>query len=233
MMILGGIQRHSMIDFPGTPACVLFVQGCNFQCPYCHNPSLVQGRSVPDDSLDQGEAIQLLKERRGFLEAVVISGGEPTLQEGLPPFCQEIKELGYAVKLDTNGSRPRMLQSLLASGTVDYIAMDIKTHPERYGPLVWSRPNAAAIQESIRLILASGIPHEFRTTCLRPLVDAPIIGQIARLIEGADLFALQQVRPGDVLDPAFCEDRSRYYDAMDLEDFRSLATPHVKRCIVR
>jgi pyruvate formate lyase activating enzyme len=232
-MILGGIHLHSMIDFPGTPACVLFSQGCNFQCPYCHNPSLVQSRPISDGSLDRGNVMELLKERRGFLDGVVISGGEPTLQADLPGLCQELKALGYAVKLDTNGSRPRMLQTLLSAGAVDYIAMDVKTLPDRYAPLIWSRPDPAAIQESIRLILTAGIPHEFRTTCMRPLVDAAIIPQIARLIEGAALFALQRARPGDVLNPVFCNDRSRHYDTIDIEFFQSLAARHVQKCIVR
>ncbi len=185
------------------------------------------------DPLDPAEVIDLLRERQGFLEGVVLSGGEPTLQADLPRYCRELKDLGYAVKLDTNGSRPQMLRTLLSGRLVDYIAMDIKTHPDRYTPLVWFRPDAAALRESIALILTAGIPHEFRTTCMGPLVDSSLIGQIARLIDGADLYALQQVRTGEVLDPDFCRNSGRAYGPEELALFRSLAAAHVKRCIVR
>lgn len=222
-----------MIDFPGKLACVLFVPGCNFRCPYCHNPSLALNQIDPINTLTLEETIDFLCERQGFLDGVVITGGEPTLQPELLSVCRKIRQLGYPIKIDTNGSRPKAIEALLAASAVDYIAMDVKSDPERYAPLLLPEADPASILSSIRLILKSGVMHEFRTTCINPLVDLSVIKKISRLVEGADLYVLQQFQTTQVLDPDYCRESGRRHDGQTLEMFRSLAAPWVKRCIVR
>jgi pyruvate formate lyase activating enzyme len=232
-MIFGGIQENSMIDFPGKLACVLFVPGCNFRCPYCHNPSLALNQIDPENTLTIQEGIDFLIERQGFLDGVVITGGEPTLQPELLSVCQKIKQLGYPIKMDTNGSRPKVIAALLAAGVIDYIAMDIKCDPEHYVPQIWPNGDPAAVLSSVGLILGSGVAHEFRTTCIHPLVTHSTIEKMSRLVEGADLYVLQQFHTSHVLDPAYCRETGRRHDAQTLEFFRSVAAPRVKKCIVR
>lgn len=232
-MIFGGIQQNSMIDFPGKLACMLFVPGCNFRCPYCHNPSLALNQIDPENTLTIAEAMDFLLERQGFLDGVVITGGEPTLQPELLSVCEKIKQLGYPIKIDTNGSRPKAIEALIAAGVVDYIAMDVKSAPEHYVPLILAKGDPGSILSSIRLILKSGVAHEFRTTCIHPLVDLSIIKKISRLVEGADLYVLQQFHTRQVLDPDYCRESGRRHDEQTLEVFRSVAAPWVKRCIVR
>lgn len=128
-MIIGGIQKNSLIDYSEKISCVVFLAGCNFTCPYCHNPDLVRWKSASKPPIDENEICAFLESRKGFLDGVVISGGEPTLNDGLPLFLERIKRLGYSVKLDTNGTRPRMIGHLIENGLVDYIAMDIKADP--------------------------------------------------------------------------------------------------------
>lgn len=127
--MIGGWQKNTIIDYPGKVSCVLFLSGCNFSCPYCHNPNLVKVDGLPSCFLDEQTVLNFLEKRRGFLGGVVISGGEPTLQRDLFVLCKRIKQIGYPVKLDTNGSRPEVLKRLLKEGLVDYIAMDIKNRP--------------------------------------------------------------------------------------------------------
>lgn len=232
-MIFGGIQENSMIDFPGKLACVLFASGCNFRCPYCHNPSLALNRIDPENTLTIAQAMDFLLERQGFLDGVVITGGEPTLQPELLSVCEKIKLIGYPIKLDTNGSHPKVIEALIAAGVVDYIAMDVKSAPEHYAPLILAKGDPGSIHASIRLVLESGIAHEFRTTCINPLVDLSIIKTISRLVKGADLLVLQQFHTRQVLAPDYCRESGRRYDEQTLEIFRSVAAPWVKRCIVR
>jgi pyruvate formate lyase activating enzyme len=232
-MRFGGIQENSMIDFPGKLACVLFVPGCNFRCPYCHNPALALNQIDGINMLTLAEAVAFLVERQGFLDGVVITGGEPTLQPSLLGACKKIKELGYPIKIDTNGSRPEVIEALFAAGVIDYIAMDVKTDPKHYIPLIRPDGDPAAILSSIQLILRSGVAHEFRTTCINPLVNLTAIETISKLVEGADLYVLQQFHTAQVLDPVYCRENTRRHDTEMLALFRSTAEPRVKRCIVR
>ncbi|MBW1769313.1 MAG: anaerobic ribonucleoside-triphosphate reductase activating protein, partial [Deltaproteobacteria bacterium] len=135
-MLFGGLQKSSLIDYPGKLSCVLFLSGCNFDCPYCHNPGLVKGRFSDHAQFEEKTVYDFLEKRRGFLDGVVVSGGEPTLQKDLVSLCEKLKEMGYPVKLDTNGSRPQVLRSLIDEGLVDYIAMDIKTDLLRYSSFI-------------------------------------------------------------------------------------------------
>jgi pyruvate formate lyase activating enzyme len=230
-MIIGGLQKTSLIDYPGKVSCVCFVSGCNFRCPYCHNPDLVQN---PGNAfLDEGTFLGFIKERQGFLDGVVISGGEPTLQSDLPAFLSRIKREGYSVKLDTNGSHPRMLRDLIGKRLVDYVAMDIKTDPSLY-PLYMQREiDPECIRGSIKLIMASDIPYEFRTTCVRPIVGAETVETIGRLIQGCFLYVLQQFNGVRVLQPDFFENRKAGYDQEEMMQLKSIAEPWVEKCIVR
>ena len=230
-MIIGGLQKTSLIDFPGKVSCVCFVSGCNFRCPYCHNPDLVNhpGKAF----LDENGFFAFIRERQGFLDGVVLSGGEPTLQNDLPAFLSRIKREGYAVKLDTNGSHPRMIQELVARRLVDYIAMDIKTDPSLY-PLYMQREiDPDNIRSSIRLITASDIPYEFRTTCVRPIVSEETVESIGRLIQGSFLYVLQHFSHTRVLQPDFFENRNAGYDPEEMMHLKSIAEPWVQKCIVR
>lgn len=232
-MIFGGIQKTSLIDFPGKVSCVLFTPGCNFTCPYCHNPDLARNRTDLLLPIAEETVIDFLESRKGLLEGVVITGGEPTLHKSLGRFCKKVKKLGYPVKLDTNGSHPEHLNDLLADTLVDYIAMDIKTDPYEYAPDIHPASQPKSLLSSIDSILSSGLPHEFRTTCLAPFVDARIVTRIATLIEGADLYVLQKFKAGVVLDPDFIKEKTTPCSDNDLLAFQSIAAPFVTRCIIR
>lgn len=232
-MIFGGLQKQSLIDFPGKLACVLFTSGCNFTCPYCHNPDLVgkPGSHKPKLALDG--VFGFLEQRRKFLEGVVISGGEPTLHADLGAICRNIHSMGYAIKLDTNGSHPGVLDQLIRDKLVDYIAMDIKTDPAAYPRAIAPQNCSESIQQSIDLVMSCGLPYEFRTTCVQPFVDQLILEKIARRIEGARCFALQPFKAENILAPAFFREQPPPYSREDLNRLQTLAAVWVQSCIVR
>lgn len=229
-MRFGGLQKNSLIDFPGKVSCVVFVSGCNFHCPYCHNPDLIDP-SV--DRIPRSEILSFLENRKTFLDGVVISGGEPTLQKDLISFCEKIKSMGYALKVDTNGSRPDVLKALIQSGLVDHVAMDLKTLPRLYNPVLSPSMNPRTLLESIRLILASPIDHEFRTTCAKPLVDETILQDLARMISGARRYALQVFREPGVLFPDFFKNEKKQFSRNELLAFKTILENHVQECLVR
>jgi len=231
-MFFSGIQKSSLIDYPGKVSCILFVAGCNFTCPYCHNPELALGRKSNLPSISETDALKFLSQRAGLLDGLVITGGEPTLQVGLAKFCRRVKQLGFPIKLDTNGSRPEALRQLLHEQVIDYVAMDIKTLPNRYTPHLSTKHIAPRLMESIQLVLGTN-HHEFRTTCLAPFVDIATIGQIAKLIQGAHLYVLQNFQGTRVLDPEFIEKNAHRFSAQAMAEFKSLVKPYVRRCILR
>ena len=233
-MVLGGLQKSSLIDYPGKISCVLFLSGCNFVCPYCHNPDLAKG--FPGENISENSIYDFLEKRKGFLDGVVISGGEATLSKGLFDFCRRIKQIGYPIKIDTNGSRPETIQDLIDENLVDYIAMDVKTDSARYPSLVKkSEVDSIAdnIVASIQTIMKSEIGYEFKTTCVKPFVDVDAIESISRLISGAKLYALQKFQNTGVLQPEFFHDHEYGYSNDELMNLKSIAKPWVKRCIVR
>lgn len=232
-MTLGGLHRNSLIDYPGRISCVLFLTGCNFRCPYCHNPGLARGGPPQTPLCDDEEVYSFLERRRQFLEGVVLTGGEPTLTGDLVALCERIKTLGYPVKLDTNGSRPEVLKKLIREGLVDYVAMDIKTDPFRYSPVIAEELDPATIFKSVQVVMESAPAYEFRTTCVRPLVDRSAVEAIAELISGAPLYALQRFHQADVLDPAFFKDGDAVCGEEEILLFHSVAAPRVKSCIIR
>ncbi len=232
-MRIGGLQKHSLIDYPGKVGCVLFLSGCNFRCPYCHNPQLVEKPGTRPAAIRIEDALSFLERRRGLIEGVVISGGEPTLCRGLPDACRRLKTMGYAVKLDTNGSRPQVIRRLAAEGLVDYLAMDIKMEPERYAGCISRRCDAGAVIDGIRRVMESGVDYEFRTTCVKPLVTPQTIDCIARLIRGSRLYVLQPFRAGCMLRPEVFEGIDPSVSALEMERLKEIAAPWVERCILR
>lgn len=168
-MKIGGLQPVSASDFPGRLAAIVFTQGCNFRCPFCHNASLLPLDG--DGLIGEDEVFDFLSRRRRLLTGVVITGGEPCLQPDLAEFCRKVKALGFGVKLDTNGSRPQVIEALLAENLVDFIAMDIKAPLDRLRELTGTTGHDARINRSISLIAASGVDHLFRTTDVTPLLS--------------------------------------------------------------
>ena len=232
-MQLGGLQKTSLIDYPGKLSCVLFFSGCNFDCPYCHNPQLARGCRVGSPTTIGNQINGFLKRRRTFLDGVVLSGGEPTIQKDLASSCRKLKKMGYAVKLDTNGSRPQVIRRLLNEKLVDYIAMDIKTHPLNYSPVISRSQNARRILSSIQIILDSAPDYEFRTTCIKPLVSESIITQIGRRIKGAKRYALQRFNNVNVLHPDYFLKIGQPHRDDQLLELKAAAAPWVTECIIR
>jgi pyruvate formate lyase activating enzyme len=162
-MQIGGFQKLSFIDFPETIASVVFTQGCNWRCPWCHNPGLVYPEQF-DSPIPEEEIFSYLVSRKKYIEGVVVSGGEPTLQADLPDFLERVRELGFKTKLDTNGSRPSKLAELLDRQLLDFVAMDIKSAPETYSKLIGVSVDIRLVEESVHRIKSSGLPYQFRTT---------------------------------------------------------------------
>lgn len=176
-MNIAGLQKMTLLDFPGRVACTVFLQGCNFRCPFCHNSDLLPGKG--DVLMDDQQLLAFLKKRQGLLDGVCITGGEPTLQETLPELLQNIKALGFAVKLDTNGGRPEVLKAVVEAGLVDYVAMDIKNSPDAYGKTAGIKESLLRkVEESIRYLLSNKVDYEFRTTVVAELHDGASVEQM-------------------------------------------------------
>lgn len=189
-MLILGLQKLTLLDYPGRTACTVFTGGCNFRCPFCHNaPLVLPGRE--QEPYTEEEVLSYLKKRAGLLDGVCVSGGEPTLQEDLEAFLRQVKALGYPVKLDTNGSRPEALRALLRQGLADYVAMDVKSSPEEYARACGVPVDLEKVNESIDLLLSGCVDYEFRTTVVAGLHTPQIIEQTARRIAGAKRYFLQ------------------------------------------
>lgn len=179
--MIAGLQKMTLLDYPGKVACTVFLAGCNFRCPFCHNSQLLGAEA--EKIMDTEQFLTFLKGRRGLLDAVCVSGGEPTLTPGLEELLRAIKALGYSVKLDTNGSCPQVLKALVAEGLVDYVAMDVKNSPARYGETVGvSQPDLQSVEESLRFLLAGNVGYELRTTVVLPLHDDASITEMGRWV---------------------------------------------------
>ncbi|MBQ2696671.1 MAG: anaerobic ribonucleoside-triphosphate reductase activating protein [Clostridia bacterium] len=190
-MNFSGFQKLTLLDYPGHVACTLFTKGCNFRCPFCHNALLVteqqEGETYSDETV-----LSYLKKRVGILDGVCITGGEPLLQKELPDFIRKVKELGFLVKLDTNGSFPDRLKALACEGLIDYVAMDVKNSMERYGETVdLQNFSTEAVEESIDFLLEGNVPYEFRTTVVAEFHTPQDIVAIAKRIQGAEKYFLQ------------------------------------------
>lgn len=222
MVSIQGLQTLTLLDYPGRVACTVFTGGCNFRCPFCQNSGLLacgQPGQYTEHAL-----LEFLDSRRNLLDGVCISGGEPLLQKELPQLLQQIKNMGYLVKLDTNGAFPERLEPLLRQGVVDYVAMDVKNSPARYGEACGvGQLYLAKVQRSVRLLLQGAVPYEFRTTVVRELHGAEELQAIGRWIQGAQRYFLQSFEDSEhVLQPGL-----HSYTADELEALRQLVLPWV------
>lgn len=179
-MRISGLQKMTLLDYPGKIACTVFLGGCNFRCPFCHNGELLDGAMTP--VMEEEEFLAFLSKRMGLLDAVCVSGGEPTLQPGLADLLEEIKKMGYLVKLDTNGSRPEILKDLVNRGLLDYVAMDIKNAPHRYGQTAGVTVQMEQIEESIRFLLEDRVDYELRTTVVEQLHDCDAVERMGQWV---------------------------------------------------
>jgi pyruvate formate lyase activating enzyme len=229
-MKIAGLVRSSLIDYPGGVAAVVFTQGCNFRCGFCHNPDLIslqpQASSIP---LSETDFLDFLEKRIGKLDGVVITGGEPLIQPDIEEFIVKIKALGFAVKLDTNGSNPKKLSTLITNKLIDYIAMDIKGPLAKYADIC-AYPNTKVIQRSVKIIIDSGLPYEFRTTVLPAYHEARDFVQIGELIKGASVYTIQGFRPQITLDPVLAD--AKPFSTEELKKFSDIMTPYVGKVVI-
>lgn len=227
-MKIGGLQKVSLIDYPGKITAIIFTIGCNFHCPYCHNPELVDETA---DELSEDEIFAFLERRKGLLDAVTITGGEPTLHADLLEVMRRIKAMGFLVKLDSNGTHPDILRQAQDEKLVDYIAMDIKSPLHTYAHTVARPVDIEAIAESIELLKNGAVPYEFRTTVVKALLTPDDIRAIGEDIRGAKMYYLQKFVPTKTLNPAFI--RKTTYTDTEFETMRSLMEQYVECCQIR
>ncbi len=226
-MKIQGLQKTTLLDYPEKVACTVFTGGCNFRCPFCHNASLVLRES--ENTISEEEFFKFLSRRKGILDGVCITGGEPLMQPDILDFILKIKEMGFAVKLDTNGSLYKPLEKIISMNAVDYIAMDIKNSPQKYALTAGIDKTPESIFESIKLIMSCGIPYEFRTTVVKEYHTLDDITEAAKLISGARRYYLQNFTDsGDII----CSSLSSVSES-DIKKMRDTALPFVKHCEVR
>jgi pyruvate formate lyase activating enzyme len=245
-MLIGGLQKFSLLDYPGSLSAIIFTQGCNFRCHFCYNPMLVwpvrdgklkyetpEGGKITDHPhIQEDDLLFFLRERKGKLDAVVITGGEPTLHRDLPDFMRKVKKEGFLVKLDTNGTDPDMLKGLIEKKLVDYLAMDIKSSLENYAKTVNVEVDLAKIKKSIKIIRESGLPHEFRTTVVPGLVSKEDIENIGKMIKGAKAWYLQQFKKDmPLVDIEY--GKVKPYSKKELREMKELGRKYVEVCEIR
>lgn len=230
-MKIGGLQKLTLIDYPGKVAATVFLIGCNFRCPYCHNPELVNPELVEGQSqIKESDFFKFLDERKGFLDGVCITGGEPTIHSDLLIFIQKIKKRGFSVKLDTNGSNSAILEYLINNDLVDFVAMDIKTSILKYNK-VKAKDKISQVQKSINIIKNSGKDYEFRTTVVPGIVDEKDIKEIGKWLKGAKKIVLQQFRPKKTLNPSF--KNIKPYSLQNLKKMVKILEPNVEKVELR
>lgn len=227
-MVIGGVQKFSTVDDPGYIVAGVFTVGCNMRCGYCHNPELVlpeqYAGGIPED-----EIFEFLRSRRGKLDGVFISGGEPTMQADLPDFVRKCKRMGFRIKLDTNGTHPEMLREMLDENLIDFIAMDVKGPLSKYSQIAARPVNLDAIKESIRLIKT--VDHEFRTTIVKGQLSVEDFELVGELVDGAERFALQYFVTGPrLVSPQFRDRKS--FSEEEMNRAKEIMLRHVKECVV-
>lgn len=228
-MQIGGIQKTSFIDYPGKIAAVIFTNGCNFSCGYCHNGDLAQGFSKK--SLEEHEILKYLKSRINKLDAVVISGGEPTLQKDLAHFIKEIKAMSFPVKLDSNGTNPEIIKKLVSEKLVDYIAMDVKAPLETYELITSRKIDVNKIKDSIDFIKNCGIDYEFRTTVVKSQLSFDDFEKIGRLLSGSRLYFLQKFKNNSTLNLDFSKEET--YSDEEFLKIKSMLEKYIKNVGIR
>jgi len=228
-MIIKGLQKLTLIDYPDTVACTIFTFGCNLRCPYCHNPELVvdDGR----ENIDVEEIFHFLEERKDFLDGVCVTGGEPTLHQDLPEFLSKIKQMGFLIKLDTNGTNPEMIDRLIKNKLIDYIAMDIKSPLERYEDVCKSKVDLDSIKKSVEMIKNSGIDYEFRMTVPPQTFEEKDFVSISEWLKGSKKFYLQQFKGIKTLDKSFIGKESVSLE--QLNQFYNILKPSFQICGIR
>lgn len=230
MITIGGLQKLTLIDFPGNLACTIFLSGCNFKCPWCYSRELVLPQNIKlQPKISQDEVFDFLAARKNLLGGVVICGGEPTIHEDLAGFIEKIKKMNFLVKLDTNGSNPQALKGLIAENLIDYAAMDVKLPKERYYEL--SGADAQKIAQSIQILKNSKIDSEFRTTVVPSVHTKKDIIAIAKWISPAKKYYLQNFRPEKTIDPEF--EAKKPFSDEDLLDMQKAVAPLFETCRIR
>jgi len=231
-MRIGGLQPVTLLDHPQKVAAIIFASGCNMRCPFCYNSSLVIPEIIEKSSfIPEVDLIAFLKKRKKYLDGIVLSGGEPTIQPDIKEFCSKVKAIGYDIKLDTNGLAPKILKELILEGLIDYIAMDIKGPIDNYKNFCGVDIDPASIRESIDLIINSKLPYEFRTTLVKQLHKEKDIEEMAKSISGAKLYYLQNFTKQDMLvDSNFS---GRAFIGAEIEKFKNIAQKFVNNCVIR
>lgn len=231
-MLIGGLQHLTLIDYPGKLAATVFLAGCDFRCPWCYSSEIVLPEKIAKHpKISERDFFKFLKSKKGLLEGVVVCGGEPCLDKDLPKFVKNIKKLGLAVKVDTNGSFPETLKRLIDEKLIDYAAMDIKAPKEKYETLVGKRINIKNIEKSVALLMENRVDYEFRTTIVPDLLRKEDILKIARWISGAKRYYLQTFRAEKNLDPKFQEIKP--YSEKYLLAIQKAISPFFEVCRVR
>ncbi len=228
-MIFGGLEKFTLIDYPGKIACMVYTVGCNFRCPYCHNPELVD--ETVETAIPESDVLEFLAERSSMLDGLVITGGEPTMHDDLPKFMKKVKDLGLLVKLDSNGTRPEMLKEVVENKLVDYIAMDIKSTMSKYSQTVARPVDIDSIRGSIKFLMDSGVDYEFRTTVIKALLAPEDFEEIGEEIKGAKRYFLQKFIPTKILNPQFR--RKVTYSDDEFLEFQNLMNTYVSYCGIR
>ena len=227
-MKIHGLQKMTLLDYPSKIAATVFLGGCDFKCPFCHNFEIVDGSMAP--IMDDTELFSFLQKRKGLLDGVVITGGEPCIYSDLPILISKIKDMGFLVKLDTNGNHPEVVETLLADKAIDYIAMDIKNSPAKYSMTIGLQNiNSDNISKSISLIMNSGVPYEFRTTVVHEYHEASDFEEIGKWIEGAAAYYLQQFTVRDTVP----DKRLTAPTESDMKNFLKTVQKYVPKAEVR
>jgi pyruvate formate lyase activating enzyme len=230
-MKIGSINKTSLLDYPGKLSTIIGTQGCNMRCPWCHNSYLIPYEFTNHSNIiREQDFLSFLAQRNFFLEGVVITGGEPTIQTDLPELCENVKKMGFAVKVDTNGTNPNVLKRLLKNELVDYIAMDIKTDLNQYKRLFRENIDENEILKSIDIIMSADKPYEFRTTCVSPFVTTDNIDKIGVLIKGAKCFFLQKCNQTGMVD---AEPKYEIVNESGLNELKQRAESYVLSCKIR
>ena len=227
-MFIKGLQKTTLLDYPSKVAATIFTGGCNFRCPFCHNASLVI-HANSQDAITEEVIFSFLSKRRGILDGICITGGEPLLQKDIAEFCRKVKELGLLIKLDTNGSRPAELKALISEGLIDYIAMDVKNSKELYAATSGIDGFPSEVEESVKLIMSCGIPYEFRTTVVKELHSKESIESLCQWISGAKQYFLQGfIDSGDIIDVGYSA-----YSAEEMTEFLEIAKKYIPSAALR
>ncbi|MBP5204567.1 anaerobic ribonucleoside-triphosphate reductase activating protein [bacterium] len=228
-MLIGGLEKTSLLDYPDKISCIIFTYGCNLRCPYCHNPELVIDNI--DKDVRPEYVLEFLKERIGKLDGVVITGGEPLIQEDILQFMEQIKKIGYSIKLDTNGLLPDKLQQAIDKKLVDYIAMDIKYPKAEYLSKTGIKDIEDRITKSIKIIKKSHLPYEFRTTYVKGIHTMKSAESICKMIKGCRLYYIQNFRSGKSIDNTL--DATNSFTQEELQEILAIAQKYIKNAYIR